>query len=55
MVTVVIVSDPASVLSMGGVLVVFGSSAGVIMGCSAKIDCQQWQNAVEISASWTHE
>lgn len=55
MVIVVIVSDPASVLSMGGILVVFGSSAGVKRGRSAKIDCQQWQNVVEIGAPWTHK
>lgn len=54
MVIVVILSDPAFVLSMGGVLVVSGSTARVTRGGSAKMKCQQCQNVDETGAPWTH-
>lgn len=47
LVMVVIVSDPASVPSTGGSLVVFGTSAGVIRDDSAENDCQKKQKTSE--------
>lgn len=50
MVMVVIVSDPASVLSMGRVVVVFDSGAGVTRDDPAEIQCQQRHSTISMNA-----